>query len=80
MLSREFCEIFKNIFTRLKTSFLHNNFERLLLYLQNIILISENIILISQCNFSRNKSYVKVGVSSLLILQNLLTSVVKESS
>ena len=79
MLSREFCESFKNIFTRLKTSFLHNNFERLVLYLQNMILITENLILISQCSFSRYKSYVKFGISFLLILQNLFTSVVKES-
>ena len=63
MLSREFCETIGSIFTRLKTSFLQNNMERLLLSSLNIILISENLILISQCGFSRNKSYVKMEIT-----------------
>ena len=40
----------------LKTTFLQNNFGRLLLSLWNVFAISMNLILFSQCGFSRNKS------------------------
>ena len=45
-----------NFVNFLKTTFLQNNFGRLLLSLWNVFAISINLILFSQCGFSRNKS------------------------
>ena len=45
-----------NFVNFLKTTFLQNNFGRLLLSLWNVFAISINLILLSQCGFSRNKS------------------------
>ena len=49
LLCCKFCEF-------LKTTFLQNNFGRLLLSLWNVFTISINFILFSQRGFSRNKS------------------------